>query len=71
MFNKDFPFIDKDFKNPAGGVLNPDDYAIPCGYAARAYYNDTFIMLNDKSEEIKILDKDIAWYDDKNHRFKN
>lgn len=45
--------------------MDPNEIAIPCGMAARAYFNDTFVIKSQTGDNIVIEDKDIAWLDDK------
>lgn len=71
IYNKDFPFITSSFKSPSGAVLNPDDVAIPCGMAARSYFNDTYTIQDSQGNTIPVSEKNIAWLDDRAHRFKN
>lgn len=51
--------------------LNQDEVAIPCGSAARAYFNDTFILQDINTNTIPIQDTGIAWSDDVDFKFKN
>lgn len=67
LYNKDFPHtVSADGIQP----LEPDQIAIPCGVAARAFFNDTFTLFKDNSQ-INILDTGIAWETDIEHKFKN
>lgn len=39
--------------------------------AARSFFNDTFTIQTSNGSEIQIEEDDIAWLDDRAHRFKN
>lgn len=67
-YNKDFAFAKK---SVSGDPLQKDEIAHPCGLAARSYFNDTFILKNDKNENIQIKDDKISWDDDVDYKFKN
>lgn len=73
-YNKDFGDMAK--KSINNDDLDPDEIAYPCGLAARAFFNDTFVLEKITAdalvnEEIPISDKGIAWKDDIKHKFKN
>ena len=53
--------------------LNPEDVAHPCGLIAKSFFNDTFKLKkqgSDDVDDIIILDEDIAWSVDKK-KYKN
>ena len=68
LYNKDIPAtvaVD-------GTPLDPDDVAIPCGNAARAFFNDTFVLISAETAlAYEISDEGIAWKSDIDHKFKN
>lgn len=41
--------------------LNASDVAIPCGVAAKYFFNDMYTMKNSKGENINISGEGIAW----------
>lgn len=45
--------------------------AIPCGAAARAFFNDTFSLASTAGKIYEFSDKDISWPDDREYKFKN
>ena len=56
--------------------LNDEDPAIPCGLAARSFFNDEYkiekIEESGSNTKIEIDDEtNIAWESDKEYRFKN
>lgn len=56
----------------SGKELVQSDVAIPCGLIAKSLFNDTFSLYNsDKTQEIEIDQKDIAWEADKKLKYKN
>lgn len=50
---------------------NDSAVAIPCGAAARAYFNDTFSLIAPNGTLYEFSSNGIAWSDDKNYKFKN
>lgn len=38
---------------------------------AKTYFNDTFALYDYDNKKVKINDTGLAWYDDKNTRYKN
>lgn len=68
LYNKDIPAtvaVD-------GTPLDPNAVAIPCGNAARAFFNDYYTLSSvDTGMVFDISDKSIAWQSDIDHKFKN
>jgi len=68
IYNQDLPVTTA----VDGSALDPAAVAIPCGNAARAFFNDTYILIrNDDNKTYEISDKGIAWESDVEHKFKN
>lgn len=57
-------------KTFGGYYLSEDSPANPCGLFARAFFNDTYKLLNSTQENILINETNIAWPSDKEYRFK-
>jgi len=57
--------------NLEGGPLEPNEVAVPCGLIAKSFFRDSFKLLDKDGNEIKIVQKDIAWEADKKIKFKN
>lgn len=52
-----------------GGIINPNDPATPCGLIAKTFFNDTFEMHTYGHTKIKISEKNIAlYYDRENYK---
>lgn len=63
-------------KSLSGKDLNPGDVAVPCGLIAKSLFDDKFELFNgndtnNKSTQIEIDSKDIAWEADKKLKYKN
>lgn len=66
MFNSDL------YTNVSWGgtPLNMSAIASPCGYAARAFFNDTFALLYANGTQISINENGISWPKDQGKKFK-
>ncbi len=62
------------YKSYNGNPLKPDDYANPCGLIAKAYFNDSFILIEKNEDKynkiIEIKSDGIANEYDKKYVFK-
>ena len=61
------------YKTHTGLPLNANDFANPCGLVAKAYFNDTYTLTQNKTENynvIEIKSDGIANDYDKKHVFK-
>lgn len=57
-------------KTFGGYLLSDDAPANPCGLFPRAFFNDSFELLNHTNNSIYINETGIAWESDKSYRFK-
>lgn len=67
--NKDF-FGDKEMLSFTGKPLKSTELMDPCGLIARAYFNDSYKLYNQKNETVLINESDIAYKPDKKYMFK-
>lgn len=54
-----------------GVPLDPSAGAIPCGVAAKYFFNDQFRIFDVNGTEVAIANEGIAWPSDKEQSFKN
>jgi hypothetical protein len=57
-------------KTFGGYYLSDDAPANPCGLYARAFFNDTYKLLNNTKNDVFINETNIAWPSDRDNRFK-
>lgn len=55
----------------SGAPLDGAAVAIPCGAAARAYFNDSYVLLSAANVSVPISAQNITWADDRRYKFKN
>jgi hypothetical protein len=47
-----------------------NEIAYPCGKIAQTFFNDTFEMIDEENNPVKIEEDDISWKSDRDNKFK-
>lgn len=58
-------------KSVTGVALDPNEVAIPCGVAAKYFFNDIYQLKDENGNDIILHETGIAWESDQEYVFNN